>query len=93
MRKPVTLGIIAISCLIALLANGRVALAQAGSIGGTVGKTDKSASGGEASEPLDHRGNRTKVKTKQNTFQNPVVNGLRVDWCLAAARGCGLGSC
>jgi hypothetical protein len=47
MRKPVTLGIVGISCLFALLAADQTALAQAGSTGGTLGKTDKSASGGE----------------------------------------------
>jgi hypothetical protein len=51
MRKPVTLVVVGISCLIALLAVDRVALGQAGSIGGTVGKTDKSVSGGEEQTP------------------------------------------
>jgi hypothetical protein len=49
MRKPVTLGIVCIICLVALLAADRIARGQAGSIGGTIGKTDKSASGGEES--------------------------------------------
>jgi hypothetical protein len=47
MHKPVTFGIVAISCLIALLATDRIAQGQAGSIGGTIGKTDKSVSGGD----------------------------------------------
>jgi hypothetical protein len=47
MRKSVTLDVASIICLIALFATNRVALGQAGSIGGTVGKTDKSASGGQ----------------------------------------------
>jgi hypothetical protein len=51
MRKPITLGIVCISCWIAFLATGRVALGQAGSIGGTIGKTDKSAAGGEEQTP------------------------------------------
>jgi hypothetical protein len=46
MRKPVTLGTVCIICFIALLAADRIALAQAGSTGGTLGNTDKSASGG-----------------------------------------------
>jgi hypothetical protein len=46
-RNPVYLGAVATACLIALLAIDRMALAQVGSIGGTIGKTDKSASGGE----------------------------------------------
>jgi hypothetical protein len=47
MRKSVTLGIVGISCLIALLVVDRTAFAQAGSTGGTVGKSDKSISGGK----------------------------------------------
>ena len=47
MHKPVTLGIVAIGCLIGLVATDRIALGQAGSVGGTIGKTDKSVSGGE----------------------------------------------
>jgi hypothetical protein len=43
MRELITLGIVAISCLIALLATDRIAFAQAGSTGGRIGKTDKSA--------------------------------------------------
>jgi hypothetical protein len=55
MRKPVTLGIVGIICLIALLCTDRTAFAQAGSTGGTLGKTDKSASGGEEqAAPLRH---------------------------------------
>jgi hypothetical protein len=47
MRKPVTSGIVAISCMTAFPAVNRIALGQAGSTGGAVGKTDKSASRGE----------------------------------------------
>jgi hypothetical protein len=51
MRKSVALGIVVISCLIALLSTNRIALGQAGSTGGTLGKTDKSASGRDVSSP------------------------------------------
>jgi hypothetical protein len=52
MRKPASLGIVCIICLVASLAVDLVALGQAGSVGGALGKTDKSASGGdEAAEP------------------------------------------
>jgi bifunctional non-homologous end joining protein LigD len=44
-------GIVCIICLIALVATDRIAFAQAGSTGGTIGKTDKSVSGGDASSP------------------------------------------
>jgi hypothetical protein len=59
MRKPVTLRVVTISCLIALFVTDRVAFAQAGSVGGTIGKTDKSASGGDEGNspalPARHR--------------------------------------
>jgi hypothetical protein len=51
MRKPAALGIAGIICLIAFLATDQTALAQAGSTGGTIGKTDKSVSGGEEQTP------------------------------------------
>jgi hypothetical protein len=50
MRKSATLGIAGIICLIALLATDRMLFAQ-GSLGGTIGKTDKSASGGRQATP------------------------------------------
>jgi hypothetical protein len=56
MRKLVTLGIFFIFCLIALSAADRIALGQAGSTGGTIGKTDKSASGGEDRDEHSGRG-------------------------------------
>jgi hypothetical protein len=43
MRKSVALGIVGIICSIALLATDRIAQGQAGSTGGTLGKTDKTA--------------------------------------------------
>lgn len=76
MRKPVTLGIVAISCLIALPAADRIALAQAGSTGGTIGKTDKSASGGDELGP--HQMSRTpgvrkgEAKSARGSCQNIV---------------------
>jgi hypothetical protein len=94
MRKSVTLGIVFIIYLIALLAVDRTAIAQ-GSTGGTIGKTDKSASGGEqADEPRDGKRSadeRAKTRSRRSesvrivgpkTFQNPTTNGIRVDRCL-----------
>jgi hypothetical protein len=49
MHKPVALGAVGIACSVALLATDRVALAQAGSTGGIIGKTDKSVS--DAGDP------------------------------------------
>jgi SH3-like domain-containing protein len=49
MRKSVTLGVVAILCgMAAVRSIDRIALGQAGSTGGTIGKTDKSVSGGDA---------------------------------------------
>jgi hypothetical protein len=42
-----SISIAVVCCLIALFRADRTALAQAGSTGGTLGKTDKSASGGD----------------------------------------------
>jgi hypothetical protein len=56
MGKPVTFGTVCIVCLIALLTTDRNALGQAGSIGGTIGKTDKSVSGGDVTRPRTSRG-------------------------------------
>jgi hypothetical protein len=48
MRKPIKICAIAGICsMVALLPAATTVLAQAGSTGGTIGKTDKSASGGE----------------------------------------------
>jgi hypothetical protein len=55
MVKSVTLDIATIICLIALLAVDWMAFAQAGSTGGTIGKTDKSVSGGEEAKPRSER--------------------------------------
>jgi hypothetical protein len=57
MRKSITICAITICSMAALLPADTAALAQAGSTGGTLGKTDKSASGGEErqQEPK-HRG-------------------------------------
>lgn len=56
MRKSVTLGIVTIICFFALLAVDRIALGQAGSTGGTIGKQDKSVSGGEEQPRQKARG-------------------------------------
>jgi hypothetical protein len=63
MRKPVTLGTVCIICLMTLLAADRGAFAQAGSTGGTIGKTDKSVSGGEEQTP-EHNTSRTERSSR-----------------------------
>ena len=58
---------IALACGAALLAADH-AFAQGGSIGGTLGKTDKSSSGGEEQSPQHHRsGTRASTGTAQPT--------------------------
>jgi len=49
MTKSIAIAVVC--CFAALVGVDRTALAQAGSTGGTLGKTDKSASGGRTSEP------------------------------------------
>jgi hypothetical protein len=90
----------------ALIAADGVAFAQAGSIGGTIGKTDKSVSGVEqAEEPRDRKPSaegRAKARPSRHpesarivgpkTFQNPAINGIRIDGCLANLIGDGCGT-
>jgi hypothetical protein len=79
MRKSITLGIVGISCLIALLATDRIALGQAGSTGGTLGKTDKSASGGEEVVPPPDTKAEGKVhrpSAKSDGQKSPCRNAL-----------------
>jgi len=86
------------------------AMAQAGSVGGTIGNRDKSASGGE--EQPAHGASQPKHRSKSSSrgprkrpsraataampegsagkvYDNPTINGLRVNWCLAGLSGCG----
>jgi hypothetical protein len=62
------------------------AAAQAGSTGGTIGKTDKSISGGESvAEPTKTRskgGRPAGTSARSNVFENPTINGIRVDGCM-----------
>ena len=83
MRKPVTLGIVAISCLIALLAVNRIALGQAGSIGGTIGKTDKSVSGeGEQTPEASPQA----PKPERSSSEDICIKALDPDWCRSKVR-------
>jgi hypothetical protein len=72
-RKFVNLIVVAITCSTALPAIDRIALGQAGSIGGTVGKTDKSASGGE-----DRTGRSTLTKPGHNVKGSPCAKAVGV---------------
>jgi hypothetical protein len=61
---------------------------QPGSTGGSIGKTDKSISGGESGEPRTPVKSRSKRQQPANTsarskiFNNPTINGIRVDRCM-----------
>lgn len=65
MRKSITIcAITGICTMVALLSTDTASFAQAGSTGGTIGKTGKSASGGEEPEG-DKKADRGGVATKQ----------------------------
>jgi hypothetical protein len=51
MRRHAFIGIITLAVSLLTFANAPPALAQAGSVGGTIGKQDKSISGGEEDRP------------------------------------------
>jgi hypothetical protein len=76
MRKSVNLSTFSIICLIALLPTDRIALGQAGSTGGTLGKTDKSASGGE--EQSARPSTRKRAAAKSNC--ESVRGAWEVSW-------------
>jgi hypothetical protein len=63
MTKSIAIAVVC--CLAALVGVDRTALAQAGSTGGTLGKTDKSASGGEENK-LDSRPRRPAPSASQS---------------------------
>jgi hypothetical protein len=83
--------------MLASLALGTTAFAQAGSTGGTIGKTDKSVSGEEGSAAPDSavkprlKGQRpSDAPVRSNVFENPTINGIRVDRCMKwGPVGCG----
>jgi hypothetical protein len=71
--------------MLALFAADATAFAQAGSTGGTIGNTDKSVSGGSEAEPsrnLSH-GQKSPKSAGPKVFENPTLNGIRVDRCMA----------
>jgi hypothetical protein len=83
--------------MLACLAWGATAFAQAGSTGGTIGKTDKSAVGddgkAEPRKPPNSRSSKPRPEqapARLNVFQNPTINGIRVDGCMKwGPVGCG----
>jgi hypothetical protein len=82
--------------MLASAAVGATAFAQAGATGGTIGKTDKSVSGGgdqpapelRSTAPARPRGADKKPSSDekgtrgQKVFVNPTIKGIRVDGCM-----------
>jgi hypothetical protein len=57
--------------------------AQAGSTGGTIGKTEKSISGGvEAEQPRQQPRRALSQSARSKIFENPTINSIRVDGCM-----------
>jgi hypothetical protein len=87
MKRALLIGILA-SCV------GTAAFAQAGSVGGTIGNTDKSISGGTETEQARHKSQPSRQnaparpESKQKVFVNPTIDGLPVDRCLTYAADC-----
>jgi hypothetical protein len=73
MRKSITIcAITSICSMVALFPAATTALAQAGSTGGTLGKTDKSASGGEERQDK-HPSRRAAAAKQEGNGCNKVV--------------------
>jgi hypothetical protein len=104
MRRRASIGIALLALSHLVCANASSALAQAGSIGGTIGKQDKSISGGTETNDPDSKPSRKMnrepdgpgSKRPRNesggprTFYNPTLRGVGVDWCMSANMGgCG----
>jgi len=92
MKWRASIAIGALSFAIAVSAS-ESSFAQAGSTGGTLGKTDKSLSGEREDQTRPQPTPRTTTRTKPigpKTFQNPTIRGVGVDWCMTStASGCG----
>jgi hypothetical protein len=80
----------------ALLATDQIAFAQSGSIGGTIGKTDKSVSGGDdySSEPRRPSSSKRMPsatdtsRSGRHIFDNPTIEGKKVDHCFLPGTEC-----
>jgi hypothetical protein len=70
---------IAVLAALVVIATPSASLAQAGSTGGSVGKTDKSVSGGE--EPHAPAISQKPQHPKAHTFLRPLINGMAIDHC------------
>jgi len=77
--------------VVAMLSSPCVAHAQAGSTGGTIGKTEKSISGGEDTEQPRQEPHRAPPQSaRSKIFEKPTINNIRVDGCMKwGPAGCG----
>ena len=79
MRKAIApIGIAVLAALI-VTATSSASLAEAGSTGGSVGKTDKSVSGGEESRAPAISQKPQHPQT--HTFWRPLIKGMAIDHC------------
>jgi hypothetical protein len=101
-RALIGIALLAISHL--AFADASSALAQAGSVGGTISKQDKSISGGEdqpappkqrSKGPTRPRNGDKKISSddkgrgSQKVYVNPTLNGTRIDWYSGEGGGWG----
>jgi hypothetical protein len=71
-------------CLAALVATDKVAFAQAGSTGGTIGKTDKSVSGGEEATPSYRRARPGSLVSRPSQEPGSAVASISGKWIWSA---------
>jgi hypothetical protein len=90
-----------VSTAMAMFLTPCAAQVQPGSTGGSIGKTDKSVSGGGEPASPEQR-SRAPVRTRDadkkissdsggpKAYSTPTFDGIRVDWCLGdSMHGCG----
>jgi hypothetical protein len=91
MRRLASVGIALLALSLLAFAHASSALAQAGSTGGTIGKTEKSISGGADTEQPKQKPLRAPPQpARSKIFENPTINNIRVDGCMKwGPVGCG----
>jgi hypothetical protein len=81
MRKSIVISAGIVTCSMAiLLGANRTALAQAGSTGGTIGKTDKSTSGGEDESPGRRKSGHRQAASASVSASTPSTISGRWSW-------------
>jgi hypothetical protein len=82
--------VIAFAGMLALHLSGTPARAQAGSTGGTIGKTDKSVSGGEEEEPARHsaRPRAAKRASSEARTESRASGSVDGTWAISATGRC-----